>query len=185
MQKPTTGSLLIASIEIVDGMFDQSVVLLLDADEDGALGVVLNRVSDIDLGTVLPQWTDMTSAPQVLFDGGPVSRNGAVCLAVPASETEEPAGWRRLFGNVGLLHLDTPVELVTGAFRYLRIFAGYAGWSPGQLEGELVRGSWHVASSLETDAFDTDPETLWRRALHRQAGDVAVFATWPQDPEAN
>lgn len=185
MGRPTTGSLLLAGVGIIDGIFDQSVVLMLDVDDEGALGVVLNRVSEIELGSVLPQWSDLTSEPHVLFDGGQVSRNGAVCLAVPTDETEEPAGWRRLFGNVGLLHLDTPVELVADAFKYLRIFAGYAGWSPGQLEGELARGSWHVATALDTDAFDADPGTLWRRTMHRQSGDVAIFATWPADPEAN
>ncbi len=185
MKRPEPGSLLLASVEILDGVFDQSVVLMLDSDNEGAIGVVLNRLSDIELGSVLPQWSALTSHPQVLFDGGPVSRNGAVCLAVPQEETEEPAGWRRLFGNVGLLHLDTPVELATGAFRYLRIFAGYAGWSPGQLESEIAAGSWHVTTALETDAFDTEPDTLWRRLMHRQVGEVALFATWPEDPEAN
>ncbi|WP_028708691.1 YqgE/AlgH family protein [Propionicicella superfundia] len=185
MESPQPGSLLIATVDISDGIFDRSIVLLLDADESGALGVILNKVSDVDLEEVLPRWQNLCSRPQVLFDGGPVSRNGAVCLASPAEQSDEPPGWRALFGDVGLLHLDTPIELVDGAFKDLRIFAGYAGWEPGQLEAELLRGSWYVAAAHHSDAFDPDPETLWRRVLHRQLGDVAVYATWPDDPEQN
>lgn len=185
VEGPRPGSLLIATIEIVDGIFDQTVVLLLDADETGALGVVLNKTSEVDLEDVLPGWRDLCSEPQALFDGGPVSRNGAVCLAAPATDVTDPPGWRRLFGDVGLLHLDTPIELADGAFSDVRIFAGYAGWEPGQLEDEIKRGSWFVAVAHHADAFDTDPGSLWRRVLHRQHGDIAIFATWPFDPDMN
>ena len=185
MGSPQPGSLLIANVEIADGIFDRSVVLLLDADESGALGVILNKPSEIDLDEVLPGWIDLCSEPKALFDGGPVSRNGAVCLAAPISSEEDPPGWRRLFGDVGLLHLDTPTELAEGAFTGLRIFAGYAGWEPGQLEAEILRGSWFVADAHHADAFDADPDTLWRRVLHRQQGDIAIFATWPDDPDQN
>lgn len=185
MESPKPGSLLLATVAISDGIFDQSAVLLLDADESGALGVVLNKVSDLDLDDVLPGWAPLCSSPRDLFEGGPVSRNGAVCLASPKSPDLEPPGWRRLFGDVGLLHLDTPVELVSDAFNDLRIFAGYAGWSPGQLEGELLHGSWYVSQAHHSDVFDPHPATLWRRALHRQIGDAAIYATWPSDPQLN
>ncbi|OYN94607.1 YqgE/AlgH family protein [Enemella evansiae] len=178
------GDLLISQVTLRDGVFDSAVVLVLDADESGTLGVVLNRYSEVDLDQVLPGWSDQVSAPQVLFDGGPVSPNGAICLARLAGE-EEPPGWRRVFGDVGLLHLDTPLELVAGAYRDLRIFAGYAGWQAGQLEGELLRDGWFVAKAEIDDVFGPDQEDLWRRVLRRQSLDVAIYSTFPEDPECN
>lgn len=179
------GVLLVAGTGLSDGVFDQTVVLVLDADVTGALGVVLNRVSDIDLDGALPGWSQVASYPRALFDGGPVSPEGAICLASPLAEDEEPPGWRPLFGRVGLLHLDTPLEIAVGAYADLRIFAGYAGWAPGQLERELALGAWHVVRSRHSDAFDADPATLWRRTLRRQGGELGILSTWTPRPELN
>ncbi len=179
------GVLLVASTELGDGVFDQSVVLVLDSDESGSLGVVINRESTIDLRSALPAWAPLVSEPQVLFEGGPVSQEGAICLASPQRADEEPPGWRSLFDTVGLLHLDTPVEIAEGAYRDLRIFAGYAGWAPGQLDRELEQGWWHVVPASYADVYDRDPDTLWRRVLRRQGGDLALLATWTAHPERN
>ena len=116
-RQPAAGDLLVASILLADGVFNQTVVLILDSDEDGALGVILNEISQTQLESVLPDWVRAVSEPQLLFHGGPVSPNGAICLASVAERGEEPPGWRPLFDNVGLLHLDTPIEIVTGAYR--------------------------------------------------------------------
>jgi hypothetical protein len=94
---PVAGDLLVASIMLADGVFNQSVVLILDADEDGALGVILNEISQTPLDAVLPDWVSAVSEPRMLFHGGPVSPNGAICLASVAAAGEEPPGWRRLF----------------------------------------------------------------------------------------
>ncbi len=180
-----TGSLLIAGVGISDGVFDGTVVLILDADESGTVGVVLNKVTDIELVNALPQWAHLVNAPETLFDGGPVSQQGAVCLARPSSATDDPPGWRRLFDRVGLLNLDTPVEIADGAYADLRIFAGYAGWDAGQLETELEFGMWHVTKARPSDVFDPEPQTLWRRVLRRQGGDLALLSTWTANPELN
>lgn len=179
------GDLLVAGISISDGVFDGSVVLLLDADESGTLGVVLNKVTTIDLPGALPAWAQMVSEPQALFDGGPVSQQGAICLAEPWSEEDEPPGWRAVVGRIGLLNLDTPVEIAEGTYRNLRVFAGYAGWDAGQLERELEFEMWHVVPALPADAFDPEPETLWRRVLRRQGGELGLLSTWTADHEAN
>jgi putative transcriptional regulator len=179
------GDLLVAGVAISDGVFDGTVVLLLDADEAGTVGVVLNRLSPVELGTALPAWADLVSPPQALFDGGPVSQQGAVCLAETWADDDEPPGWRRVFGRVGLLNLDTPVEIADGAYRNLRIFAGYAGWDAGQLENELTFDMWHVVPALPADPFDPDPETLWRRVLRRQGGEVGLYSTWTTAVEFN
>jgi putative transcriptional regulator len=179
------GDLLVAGISITDGVFDGTVVLLLDADESGTLGVVLNKVTQIDLSSALPTWAGMVSEPQALFDGGPVSQQGAICLAEPWSEAEEPPGWRLISGRIGLLNLDTPVEIAEGTYRHLRVFAGYAGWDAGQLERELEFDMWHVVPALPSDVFDPEPGTLWRRVLRRQGGELGLLSTWTASAELN
>lgn len=179
------GTLLIAGIGITDGVFDGTVVLILDADESGTVGVVLNKVTDVSLESALPQWAPLVNAPGTLFDGGPVSQQGAVCLARPHDAGDDPPGWRPLFDRIGLLNLDTPVEIAEGAYSDLRVFAGYAGWDAGQLETELEFGMWHVTRAHPADAFDPDPATLWRRVLRRQGGELALLSTWTDQPELN
>ncbi|WP_082034576.1 YqgE/AlgH family protein [Nigerium massiliense] len=179
------GLLLVSSPALSDGVFDQAVVFVLDADASGALGVRLDRLSGFDLETALPGWAALASFPAVLFDGGPVSPEGAICLAAPLNDGEEPPGWRPLYGGIGLLHLDTPLEIAAGAYRDLRVFAGYAGWGPGQLDAELDRGLWHAVSTRYSDVFDPDPSTLWRRVLRRQGGALSLLAGWTATPELN
>ncbi len=182
---PHPGDLLVASVDLADGVFDSSVVLTLDADGDGALGVILNEISQTPLDAVLPDWVAAVSEPRLLFHGGPVSPNGAICLASVQAPADEPPGWRRLFADVGLLHLDTPIEIVSGAYADLRIFAGYSGWASGQLESEIAEGMWHVVPAVHEDVFGRRPLDLWRSVLRRQLGRLALFSTWSADPELN
>ncbi len=192
---PVAGDVLVASILLADGVFNRTVVLVLDCDEDGALGVILNEISQTRLDSVLPDWVSLVSKPQLLYHGGPVSPNGAICLASVVSADEEPPGWRRLFHSsqaggpgrltVGLLHLDTPIEIVSGAYRDLRIFAGYSGWAAGQLQAEIAEGMWHVLAADYADIFGTEPLDLWRRVLRRQQSALALFSTWAEDPDLN
>ena len=179
------GDLLVAAVTITDGVFDGAVVLLLDADDTGTVGVVLNRTTSIELSEALPAWAELVCEPPALFDGGPVSQQGAVCLAEPWALGEEPPGWRPVFDGVGLLNLDTPVEIAEGTYQHLRIFAGYAGWGSGQLQGELQRGLWHVVETRPQDVFDPEPATLWRRVLRRQGGELGWLSAWTPTPEFN
>ena len=126
------GDLLVATPSLLDPNFERTVVLVLDLDENGALGVVLNRPSTVEVREILPDWTEVARAPEVLFQGGPVSTDSA--LAVGASMGDgidpdvEPVGFRRLYDDVGIVDLDTPTEVVAPALTGMRIFAGYAGW---------------------------------------------------------
>jgi putative transcriptional regulator len=182
------GHLLVAAPALVDPNFNRTVVLLLDFDESGALGVVLNRPSPVPVGEILADWSELAGEPGVLFHGGPVSTDSALAVAVLAageSELDEPVGWRRLFDETGIVDLDTPTELVTGAVSGLRIFAGYAGWGAEQLEEEIEEGSWYVIPSTPADVFSADPEGLWMRVLRRQPGELAWVSTRPLDPSLN
>jgi len=190
------GKLLVAAPGMTDPRFDKTVVLLLDHDADGALGVVLNRPTAVGVEEVLPGWNTVVSAPDVVFDGGPVATDSALGVA-QAAGNEEPVGFRTMFGGsgdatgpmtgrrTGLIDLDTPIELLTGALTCLRVFAGYAGWAGGQLEDELRAGGWFVLDSRPEDISALAPATLWRTVLRRQPGELALMSTYPRDPALN
>lgn len=185
------GGLLVATPLLDDPNFRRSVVLILEHDEDGgSLGVVLNRPSDITVTQVLPSWDALVTGPSVLFEGGPVQTDSALALAVVLSG-EEPLGWRRLHSgrptvfSLGTVDLDAPPEILAGEISQMRIFAGYAGWTGGQLENELREGAWYVVDAEPGDTFHSDPATLWRTVLRRQQGELALVATYPDDPQLN
>jgi putative transcriptional regulator len=182
--EPATGSLLIATPTMGDPNFARSIVLLLDAGESGALGVVLNRPTELDVAAVLEPWAELVVGPSVLFQGGPVETDAALAVA-NVSEDDEPIGWRRVFGSTGLVDLDAPVEIMASAVSSLRIFAGYAGWGAGQLEAEIEEGAWYVVPAEPQDPFLDDPEQLWGRVLRRQGGQLAMLATMPAEPGLN
>lgn len=179
------GMLLVATPALLDPNFTDTVVLMLDVDEHGALGVVLNRPSPVPVAAVLEDWDDQVAEPGVLFRGGPVSTEGALAVALVRSSDEAPVGFRAVAGALGVLDLDTPVELVDGTLLGMRIFAGYAGWGVGQLESEIDEGSWYVVSGQPPDVFRDDPGELWRDVLRRQPGQLAWHSTRPMDPELN
>ncbi len=179
------GMLLVASPALLDPNFADTVVLLLDVDDNGALGVVLNRPSVVAVADVLADWGDVVAEPEVLFHGGPVSTEGALAVAKLRAEDDVPVGFREVTGQLGLVDLDTPVELLDGSLDGLRIFAGYAGWGAEQLDGEIAEGSWYVVPSQPLDVFRVDPGDLWRDVLRRQPGELAWHSTRPVDPDLN
>lgn len=179
------GVLLVATPALLDPNFADTVVLILDADDEGALGVVLNRPSPVPVAEVLLPWDGVTSEPEVLFLGGPVSTDGALAVALLHDEHDAPVGFRAVVGRLGLIDLDTPLELVEGTVGQLRIFAGYAGWGAGQLEGEVEEGSWYVVPALAPDVFRRDPDDLRRDVLRRQPGALSWSSTRPTDPGLN
>lgn len=179
-----TGRLLVATPALADPNFDRAVVLLLDHDEEGSLGVVLNRPTPVDVGDILMSWAGLAGEPGVVFQGGPVSLDSALGVAVIPGD-EGPLGWRRVYGAIGLVDLEAPPELLAAALGSLRIFAGYAGWGPGQLEKELADGAWYVVESEPGDVSSPCPENLWRAVLRRQRSELAMIATYPDDPSLN
>ncbi|MEV6980791.1 YqgE/AlgH family protein [Sphaerisporangium sp. NPDC051017] len=185
------GGLLVATPLLDDPNFRRGVVLVLEHDEDGGtLGVMLNRPSEVTVNQVLPSWDPLVSGPPVLFEGGPVQTDSALALAsVPSGQ--EPLGWRRLHAGatavskLGTVDLDAPPEILAGEITQMRIFAGYAGWTAGQLEAEIREGSWYVVEAEPGDTFDSRPADLWRAVLRRQPGELAFVATCPDDPKLN
>jgi putative transcriptional regulator len=182
--QPPAGSLLIASATLVDPSFARCVVLVLDSNADGSLGVILNRPSEIPVGEVLTSWQDVTSEPGVLFRGGPVELNAALAIGA-LSQGAEPSGWQPLTGSLGIVDLDDTPDDFLGRLTALRVYAGYAGWSAGQLEDEIAEGSWHVVPALERDLFSHSPDQLWGDVLRRQPPPLSMLATMPEDANLN
>jgi putative transcriptional regulator len=184
------GRLLVATPLLGDPNFRRTVILIVeDEPEEGTLGVVLNRPTEVQVGQVLEPWTELVTGPTVVFKGGPVSPNSALALALAQGE-DEPLGWRSLDGSslmsrIGLVDLEAPPELLAGGIASLRVFAGYAGWGPGQLRAEIDEGAWYVLAGEPTDAFLAEPERLWPAVLRRQGGEFAIVATYPDDPMLN
>jgi putative transcriptional regulator len=179
------GVLLVATPALLDPNFADTVVLLLDVNDEGALGVVLNRPTPVPVSEVLEGWGPVVAEPGVLFQGGPVSTEGALAVGWLRSVDDAPVGFREVTGPLGLIDLDIPVELVEGTLTGLRIFAGYAGWGAEQLAGEIEEGSWYVVPSEARDSFRDDPAELWRDVLRRQPGELAWNSTRPVDPDLN
>jgi putative transcriptional regulator len=185
-----TGKLLAATPLLGDPNFRRTVILIVeDEPDEGSLGVVLNRPTHVPVGQVLESWQDYVTGPSVVFRGGPVSPNSALALALVRGD-DEPPGWRSLDGSplmsrIGLVDLGAPPELLAGEIASLRVFAGYAGWGSGQLRAEIEEGAWYVLGGEPADAFFAEPERLWPAVLRRQGGELALVATYPDDPVMN
>jgi putative transcriptional regulator len=179
------GMLLLASPELLDPNFVDTVVLILDADEDGAMGVVINRPSPVPVISVLAGWGDIVAEPEVLFRGGPVSPEGALAVALLRDAVLVPPGLRPVTERLAIVDLEGEADDIDDAVDGVRIFAGYAGWGSGQLEGEIEGGDWYVVPSLPPDAFQSDPSDLWREVMRRQPGELAWHMNRPVDPELN
>ena len=180
-----TGRLLVATPLLTDPNFRRAVVLMLDHSADGGLGVVVNRPLDVDVSAVLPGWQRYATAPGRLFQGGPVALDSALGVVAVPGGSSEPAGVRRIVGSIGVVDLDAPPQAIVGGVAGLRIFAGYAGWSGGQLESEIGDGAWYVVDAEARDPFSDTPEQLWRQVLRRQRGELALVSTYPDDPSHN
>jgi putative transcriptional regulator len=178
------GRLLIATPTLYDPNFFRTVVLVLEHGDTGALGVVLNRPSQTPVGESLPDWTGVATDPGVVFEGGPVSPDAAIGLA-RASAADATDGFAPLFGYVGTVDLARPPPELPVDIQNLRVFAGYAGWSAGQLDGEVESGGWFVFDAAPDDVFTSAPTELWASVLRRQGGRMAMFANAPAHPSVN
>jgi len=168
------GTLLVASPHLLDPNFFRTVVLVLEHTEEGAVGVIINQPSTSGLGDELPDWAPLLAEPGVVFVGGPVQPEAAVGLA-DGVDGSAVAG-------VGLVDLSAPPGELSAP---VRIYAGYAGWGPGQLEFELVEGGWIVVEAQAEDVFAIEPDRLWSSVLKRQPGSTALLASFPVDPSLN
>lgn len=191
------GRLLVAEPTLQDPNFQRTVVYLIEHSESGALGLVLNRPGDVLVREAVPAWAPYVDGDGPVHVGGPVSPEGAICLARCSSdgpreslfegapEPDPTAIFKPITTTIGALDLHGDPSDAPGGIGALRIFAGYAGWSGGQLELELESGGWYVVDAEDDDVFTDHPEDLWRRVLQRQPGSLRAIAFFPADPTDN
>ena len=181
----TKGRLLLATPALDDPNFDRAVIYVLEHHDDGAVGVVINRPSDEALDEPLDRWIDLQTAPSSVFEGGPVEDTALIALAAAKHPDVDDDALTTIVGSIASADLTADPALVAAVVTDVRVFRGYAGWGPGQLEGEIDAGAWLVLDAQTGDVFTNEPDELWRAVLRRQPGRLAWLANAPDDLSFN
>lgn len=191
------GRLLVAEPTLEDPNFRRAVVYLIEHSGKGALGLILNRPGDVPVHEAVPAWAPYVDGVGTVFVGGPVSPEGAICLARCPSEgpvddlfeesveADPTALFKPITTTIGAIDLHGDPSDAPRGITALRVFAGYAGWAGGQLELELEAGGWYVLDAEDGDVFTDRPDQLWRDVLRRQRGSLRSIAHFPDDPQVN
>lgn len=175
MSESLAGQLLIASPAMGD-WFRRSVVVVVEHNDEGAFGLVVNRPSETMLGGVAEELAAAFGPDRLIHIGGPVSPGSVTAIA----EHPDPAVSTKLVtGDVGMVDLENPPQ---GLGR-VRVFAGYTGWGPGQLDSEVEADAWVLEPARPGDPFGD--EELWSQVLARKGGQYAMLARMPEDPSLN
>ena len=177
------GKLLLAGPILKDPNFDRTVVLITEHSDEGAMGLVLNRPSDAAVIDAVPDLSWAADPGETVYVGGPVAPNGVIVLA----EWEDPSQAILLVDDdLGFVPGDAEdTDALASAVRRARVYAGHAGWGPGQLEAELEEEAWIVEPPLRDELFSDDPDGLWSAILRRMGREFALLSTMPPDPSLN
>jgi len=167
---------LVASRDLGDSNFAETVVLLIDySDEHGAMGLVINRRSDVPLSRVFEDFQEAKGRSDPIYLGGPVELGRVMALLkTPA----KPGDAKRVFGDVYLISDKDLLQktLAAADASTFHAYLGYAGWQPGQLENEVEGGAWHVVAADAAEVFHSDPETVWPRLIRSTETRIALAA---------
>lgn len=179
------GIFLVATPSLLDPNFRQTVILLCEHGSDGALGVVVNRPTEISIAEVLPQVPVLEGQNHRVYSGGPVQRNHLLILyQLP----QEPDDTHHVFDGVYLGGNVQALEEILkdpGSNANFRAFMGYSGWAPGQLENEMKTGSWLTFPADSASMFEKDQGHLWSDMLRSLGDTFAMYADMPRDPSMN
>jgi putative transcriptional regulator len=175
------GQLLIANANLFDPNFRRAVILVGHHDDDGAVGVVLNRPHEVTVDEAVPALGSLVDPGDLVFAGGPVQPDSVVVIA----DFADP-GLAQIVavGSIGFLPPE-PDDEVVASIRRARIFAGYAGWGAGQLEAEMGEESWVVEPARPDDVFHPEPTRLWNDVLLRKGRAFDLLRLMPDDPAMN
>lgn len=176
------GRLLVASPALLDPNFRRTVVLVGEHSEEGAMGIVLNRPAETTVAEAAPHLEPLVQEGDVVHVGGPVEASAVLVLA----EFERPEDAATIvFDDVGFMSSEADLEDVVDGTTRARVYVGYAGWGPGQLEDELEEESWLVLEPEAADVFSPPEDDVWSRVLDRQGGTLRLLARMPLDPSLN
>lgn len=176
------GRLLVATPALFDPNFRRTVVLIGEHGDEGAMGLVLNRPSDVTVGEAVPPLAHVAGSDALVHVGGPVQPEAVLVLA----EFDDPeAAATIVVGDIGFASSEGELEEIGTSVRRARVFAGYSGWGPGQLEAELEEESWLVEPAEGVDVFPGPGDDLFGDVLRRKGGTYRVLALMPEDPSAN
>jgi putative transcriptional regulator len=177
------GKLILASPILRDPNFARTVILIAEHTDEGAMGLVLNRPADSTVSEAVPDLSWLAGDAEPVYVGGPVAETAVIVLA--EFDRPELAG-ALVDGDLGFIGSDADdPERLDGAIRRARVFAGHAGWGPGQLEDELAEDAWIVEPPQRDEIFTGDPADLWASVLRRKGQKFALLATMPPDPSLN
>ena len=179
--EPLSGHLLIAGPSLFDPNFRRTVVLIAHHDEEGAVGVVLNRPLDLTVEEAVPALSMLVEPGSPVLTGGPVEPEAVVVLA---DFTDPSLAEVIALGSIGFLPPEADDD-IGASIRRARVFAGYAGWGSGQLEAELDEDSWIVELARPEDVFHPDPGQLWDDVLRRKGTAFDLIRLMPVDPSMN
>lgn len=184
---PVAGSLLIAAPDMPDPNFQRAIIYVIEHDPSGSLGVVITRRSETPVDGILPAWADLCAPPAVFHIGGPVKPDTGIALAVLESGVDgrRLEGLQRIEGRVHVVDLDSDPEFLRDRIEGMRVFVGYTGWAPGQLQDELDRGDWYVAPSLPSDLLAPARTDVWGAVLRRQEMPLPLYATYVNSGDVN
>ena len=180
-EEPAAGKLLVAAPGMQSTAFSRTVILLLEHDANTTFGVDLAHRMDIAVANVLPDWVDCISKPQAMYAGGPVSPQSAVgvCVTKPDLDINSRPYFKKLANRLALVDLGAPPSEVKADITGMRMFIGYAEWSPGQLDEEIAAGEWYVAPCLPSDVTAAGSVDIWGDVMRRQAMPLPLFSTFP------
>ena len=176
------GQLLIASPALEDPNFHRTVVLVTEHSADGAMGLILNRPADTPVDEIAPELSLLVDRTDPVYVGGPVGEEAVIVLAEFDDPSEAAAP---VMGGLGFVPADADEADLATRLRRARVFAGYAGWGPGQLDGEIEEEAWILEPAVPDDAFAEDVEGLWSTVLRRKGDEYALLSTMPPDPSVN
>jgi putative transcriptional regulator len=168
------GKLLVASRDLGDPNFAQTVVLLVHYDEDGVVGLVINRRTKVPVSRALEELKGAKNRTDTIYSGGPVGRSDILALARSATKLDEA---EHIFGDVYLVTSAGLLEktIAASSADTLHVYVGYAGWSAEQLEAELALGAWFIFPGDAGAVFAANPATLWTRFIERTENRVAFL----------
>ncbi len=179
---PLKGKLLIASPALTDPNFARAVILVAEHSEDGTLGLILNRPSESSVTESVDELRGVVDPGEAVYAGGPVQTDAVMVLAEFSDAALAAA---LVMDDIGFLPAEADMDRIAAVTRRARVFAGHAGWGPGQLDGELEEGAWIILDAEPDDVFSDGSDDLWASALERKGGAYAQLARVPADPSVN